>query len=216
MFVPGRSGEWLARLYGMKPNAIYQGLYCGDDKVFFCGEPLTKRDKKIVYVGQFIERKNVRRMCEAFACIAACWPEWSLELYGAGPLRDELLAFAKRCPAIHVHGFAQVAELAEVYRRSRIFILPSLEEHWGVVVHEAALSGCFLLLSDQIGAADDFADRTNARRFDPLSADSISRAMSDALSLSEPDLIQAMSTSSKLAASFGPCRFAESVRAIVK
>ena len=65
-FVPGRSGRRLLRFYGVPDNLIFEGMYSADGSLFRDGMPLAKREKKIVYVGQFIERKNVRRLCQAF------------------------------------------------------------------------------------------------------------------------------------------------------
>jgi glycosyltransferase involved in cell wall biosynthesis len=54
------------------------------------------------------------------------------------------------------HGFVQPKDLAFLFQRMDLFVLPSLYEPWGVVVHEAAFSGLPLLVSDSVGAADDF------------------------------------------------------------
>ena len=44
---------------------------------------------------------------------------------------------------------------------SGAFILPSLFEPWGVVVHEAVLSKLPLLLSEQCGSSEVFLERDN-------------------------------------------------------
>ena len=215
VFAVGKSGYKLARFYGVAEDRIFLGLYGADDSLFFNGVPLAERPKRIIYVGQFISRKNVLRMCEAFKRASAHCPGWELSLYGRGPLLPQLQSLIPHPSSlITIHDFVQSDELAKLYRQSRVFILPSLEEHWGVVVHEAALSGCYLLLSDRIGAADDFADAENSALFDPLSEEEMAKAMERAMSLSTNQLERGQAASLKLAKEFGPHKFIESVKSI--
>lgn len=162
-FVPGRSSRRLLRFYGVPEEKIFEGVYSADGNLFHDGAPLAKREKRVVYVGQLVERKNVRRLCKAFNA-ANKLGEWTLELYGCGVLEGELRRDYES-ETIHIHSFLQPEDLAVKYREARVFCLPSLEEHWGVVVHEAALSGCVLLLSDEIGAGEDFLDDANGLTF---------------------------------------------------
>lgn len=169
-FVPGKSGRRLLRFYGVPDDKIAEGLYSADESLFTPGLPLSKREKMIIYVGQLCDRKNVKRMCEAFEMAKVKGVgvgRWELHLYGAGPLKEELTQTIQnsKTQTIHIHDFLQPEELAAKYREARVFCLPSVEEHWGLVVHEAALSGCFLLLSDVVGAAEDFATKENAALF---------------------------------------------------
>lgn len=48
------------------------------------------RDKRIVSVGRLHPQKNQRLLIEAFAKIASDFKEYTLEIYGDGPLKDEL------------------------------------------------------------------------------------------------------------------------------
>lgn len=209
---PGASGSRLARYYGMPPDRIWQGMYGADPKVFFPGPRLSARPKRIIFVGQYVERKNCLGLANAFQAIAGDFPEWELHLYGSGPLMGSLPSH----PAIRVNPFVQPEQLGELYRTARVFALPSHKEAWGLVVHEAALSGCALLLSDQIGAADDFAGKQNAVIFDHASEKSLRRALITIMSRDEASLDRAGEESLKLAAAFGPARFAASVRDIVQ
>lgn len=191
--VPGKSGERLMRFYGVKSGRIAKGLYSADEGLFTAGNPLEKRPRRIIYVGQFIPRKNVVRMCQAFA--AARMAGWSLALYGSGSSKDELKSLVERTnpniekigAKIEVNDFAQPEQLAALYRQARAFILPSLEEHWGVVVHEAALSGCVLLLSEGIGAGEDFLGKNNGWSFNPRSARSMEIALRKLEELSDAE-----------------------------
>lgn len=161
--VPGKSGCKLLKSWGVADELIHEGMYSADATLFRDGGPLALRPKRMIYVGQFSERKNVARLVEAFR--RANDSTWELHLFGCGPVD------VRSGDGVVVHPFAQPEDLAEEYRRSRVFCLPSVEEHWGLVVHEAALSGCVLALSNRVGAADDFFAGKSGVLFDPHSVD---------------------------------------------
>ena len=205
-FVPGKSGVRLLRFYGVPRKKIATGMYSADATLFEDGLPLAKREKKMLYVGQFIDRKNVLRLCKAFRMSEGYANGWTLDVYGSGPLRDMI----PTGEGISVHNFMQPEQLAEVYRQSRCFILPSISEHWGVVVHEAALSGCVLLLSDCIGAGEDFlAEGGNGFSFGPKSVDSIASAMRRVYAMTDAELNKAHGVSLDLASHSSLNHFAE-------
>lgn len=212
-FVPGKNGVKLLRFYGVPRDRIQTGMYAADAMLFKPGKPLSERLKKIVYVGRFNERKNVRRLVKAFQKVND--PEWTLELYGSGPLKMELLELSRNSANVAIHSFLQPDELAAKYQEARIFVLPSLSEHWGVVVHEAALSGCLLLLSHHIGAADDFLENgKNGFGFDPRSIDDMTCAIKRAISLQDADLDLFSKKSIELGADASLEKFTVAIRAL--
>ena len=213
-FVPGHSGVRLLRFYGVPREKIAMGLYSADATLFTKGEPLMKRDRKMIYVGQFIERKNVRRLIRAFAK-ANVKKEWTLDMYGSGPLKDEMVGVAKRIGgcAIHIHDFLQPEALSAKYRAARIFCLPSLLEHWGLVVHEAALSGCVLLLGNRTGAADDLLGCNNGRQFNSHSMSDMIQVFAEAMGRkTDEELMAAQKESLELAKRVNLQRFVDGVR----
>ena len=209
--VVGASGLRLMRLWGVPSSKVFQGLYGADASLFHNGLPLTERPKRILYVGQFINRKNVLRLVKAFGRFHAKFPDWELEMCGHGPLRDQM----PKMKGLVVHDFVQPEELAGIYRQARGFILPSLEEHWGVVVHEAALSGCFLILSRTVGAAEDFAGCSNSSLFSPGSVNEIERSLEFFASRSDDELVAAQKCSLALAERLGLHRFVSEMQNLV-
>ena len=194
--VPGASGRNLLEGYGVKPERIAEGMYTADSTVFHDGAPLEERSKKIIYVGQFSERKNVRRLCEAFRSIAGR-KGWELHMYGCGPVEIESGG------GVVVHPFMQPEALAREYRMARIFAIASVEEHWGLVVHEAALSGCVLCVSEKVGSADDLLDEINGRTFNPYDVADIARKLREVMSFDDDRLRRAHSRSIELASRIG-------------
>ncbi len=213
VLVPGVSGRRLARWYGFADEDVFEGLYGADPKLFFDGPPLAERPKRILFVGQYIERKDCVGLATAFASVADRLPEWELHLYGSGPLRERLTDH----PRIRVHGFVQPEQLGALYREARIFALPSRSEAWGLVVHEAALSGCQLLLSDAIGARHDFAaPDLNAVVVPVGSQVGMAAALLHLAGDDHAALARAQSASLRRARTHGPQAFADRVASIVR
>lgn len=205
-FVVGKSGRRLLKFYGVDDALIKDGLYSADKTIFRNGSPLEERDRRIVYVGQFCDRKNVLAMCEAFVR-ANQKREWILEMCGCGPQRERLPIDEN----IVVHDFVQPEELSVIYRRSRAFCLASKEEHWGLVVHEAALSGCVLLLSESIGAKDDLL-QGNGFSFNPFDLGAMTEAFSRVMRMSAADFERAQDVSLRLANGFSLEKFVSSAK----
>ena len=208
-FVPGASGRRLMRFFGVSNDRIYEGLYAADKRLFHDIVPITNRTKKIIYVGQFIERKNVLRLVAAFIRSSLSLSGWELELNGSGPYGSLLRKYAAQ--GVTVNDFVQPEQLVRRYNDARCFVLPSIEEHWGVVVHEAALCGCYLLLSKGIGAAADFATEINANMFNPFCVNEICQSLRRMAELSDRELCDAEVESVRLGRKVDLERFVEAM-----
>jgi glycosyltransferase involved in cell wall biosynthesis len=77
---------------------------------------------------------------------------------GEGPLRKELEATAKNLrisESIRFLGFVNQLQLPATYCSVDLLVLPSGYEPFGVVVNEAMLCGCPVVVSDRVGAHFD-------------------------------------------------------------
>jgi glycosyltransferase involved in cell wall biosynthesis len=211
MLVPGEEGRRLMRWFGLPDSRIRCGMYGADPAIFGGGPPLADRPKTFLYVGQFIARKDVLGLSAAFLQFAESHPDWRLHLIGGGAQRDLI----PRHPRILVEEFVQPEELAQRFHAARFFVLPSLMEAWGLVVHEAALCGCALLLSGRIGSAGDLCTGVNGLRFRAGDPGELARTLAAAAACDATWLAAAETESRRLAARFGPERFAsEAVRLV--
>lgn len=211
--VPGRSGYRLMRYYGVSPDRIYSGLYAADSTLFKGERPLSLRAKRILFVGRLTNRKNVLALCEAFLAISLNEREgWKLILCGCGPLREAI----PQTEAIQVRDFVQPAALSKMYGDARVFVLPSKEEHWGLVVHEAALSGCLLLLSKQVGAAEDFVGEGNGILFDAFDRHALRVALKKAMAYDHEALCRAQAESVRLSSRVSIAVFASEMNRFVQ
>ena len=219
VFVVGAGGKkHFIDYYGLSPERVFTGLYGSDPKLFFNGPPLKERPKRFIYVGHYDANKNVLPMCTAFEQAVAHLGEagagWTLDVYGGGELESEL---KKRESAhVHIHGFIQAEQLGPLYRDARGFVLGSFSDKWGVVVHEAAASGCLLLLSTAVGAHYDFARPENAALFDPASVEAFQQGFEKLMTMPEEKLEAAQALSVQLAQGFSPEIFAQSLMAALR
>lgn len=99
---------------------------------------------KYIYIGRLIPLKNVRHLIEEFNV-----NNMSLTIVGDGPLTVELRALAN--DNIHFTGFVANDKLGELYLQHDVFILPSLQEPWGLVVEEALYWGLPVIVSEAVG-----------------------------------------------------------------
>lgn len=212
LWVPGRSGRRFARFLGMPDRAIHEGLYGCDRSVFDNGVPLAGRPRRFLYVGQFIERKGLRELCEAFAEIHREEPEWELVCIGCGPLKNEL----EETDGVRVLPFMPPEQVAEHMADARFFVLNSREEHWGVVVHEAATAGCGLILAPGVDSRRDLATEGNAIVAASSRALDARRALEEAARKDDAWLERAEAISRRLAESFGPDRWAREFERILE
>lgn len=210
--VPGKSAKKLLRFYGANLCRCEEGMYAADDKVFNDGGLLLNRDKVIVFIGRFIPLKNIEAFMLAFKKFSEKHSEWRFECYGSGPELEKLKSVASECNGcVKINGFVQPEELCDIYKRSRILVLPSHWDHWGLVVHEAALSGCALLLSNTVGSGSDLCTSKNGKIFNHKSIVSMEAALEEVAKWNDSDWTNAHNESLTLAGNFSCEKFSRSV-----
>jgi glycosyltransferase involved in cell wall biosynthesis len=211
VWVPGSSGRRLLQFLGMPGDLIREGVYGADPKIFYLGPPIYQRPKEIVYVGQLIPRKGVAALVEAFRRVGLAEQGWILRIIGDGPMRGLLTNHH----GVRVEGFHVESEVAAAMRNARLFVLPSYEEHWGVVLAEAALSGCVLAASRSVGAASDLINEANGLLFAAGNVGQIRSALEDFTSWPQGRQRLAQGTSRKLGENFGPDRWSTEFGSII-
>jgi glycosyltransferase involved in cell wall biosynthesis len=115
-----------------------------------------KETVDVLFSGQFIERKGVDLLIQAFARISDQVPELHLQLLGTGPLLGDLMNIipSKLRERIRFLGFHQTAAIPKLFAAADVFVLPSRHDGWGVVVNEALGAGLPIIVSDRVGARD--------------------------------------------------------------
>jgi glycosyltransferase involved in cell wall biosynthesis len=200
VWVPGESGEKLMSLFGFSKKQIYKGLYGSDDNSFKPGLSLEKRSKQFIFVGQLISRKGIRTLIKAFKIFNINHPDWKISVFGDGKYRYLL----ENCPGVSLHSFAQPLAVANAMQQSRFIVLPSLVDHWPLVVSEASLSGCGMILSNQVGNNTEFLNKKNGFIFPAKSVKDLSECLSKAALMSDQRLKEIYHESLRLGMLFTP------------
>jgi glycosyltransferase involved in cell wall biosynthesis len=122
-------------------------------------------------VGRLVERKGFDRFLKAWSALPSSLASRATALIvGAGELESELPALSLRLGARNVvfKGNLSSSELARYYTACDVFVFPSLEDVWGMVVNEALLFGLPVLGSIHAGAVQQLVhDKDTGQVFDP-------------------------------------------------
>lgn len=104
-----------------------------------------------IYVGQFIKRKGVVELVNAFSEIHD--PDASLYLVGGDQEQLKHLGIHEIPTNVHVIPFLDQDKLKDYYHASDYFVLPTHEDVWGLVVAEAMSCGLPVVSTVDSGAA---------------------------------------------------------------
>lgn len=109
----------------------------------------------ILYASKFMERKFPDQLLEAYLGLPE--PRPYMIYVGDGEMRGNLEAtvLTHQLKDVRFAGFRNQGELPAFYALADIFVLPSINETWGLVVNEAMNAGCAIITTDQVGSAAD-------------------------------------------------------------
>lgn len=114
-----------------------------------CGSPT------ILYASKFTKRKRAEDLLNAYNKLKDPKPNLLFVGVGEEELRLRELSLKMCLNKVKFLGFKNQNELVDLYAISDIFVLPSVNETWGLVINEAMNSGCAIVASDKVGAAAD-------------------------------------------------------------
>lgn len=172
----GAESSAAVRHLGVPTSRIVQGFNTVDISRFAEGAARGRAGRSAVragghrflYVGQFIERKNVSGLLQAFAAMRA--PQDTLTLVGTGPLEAQLRREASDLGVgepVRFTGRLEGEALIAAYAAADTLVLPSLAEVWGLVVNEGLAAGLHAVVSDRCGVAVEIKDMPGVFIDDP-------------------------------------------------
>jgi len=135
----------------------------------------------LLFSGKLIPRKNPLLVLNALEQTPAR-NRVTFVVLGDGPDRSLLEQEGKRVLGENflLAGFKNQSQLAPYYQAADIFVLPSIEETWGLVVNEAMHFGLPVVASDQVGCAADLVrSRETGLIFRSNDADDLARALQE-------------------------------------
>ncbi len=205
-WVPGLSQKSYVQKLGFKTEQISLGFYSCNHTRFEAVYNQTKNNKaanfphRFIYVGRYYEFKGLTELWQAFSELHDEQPnDWELWCLGTGDLKPV------EHPKIKHFGFVQPSELNKFINETGVFVLPSRFEPWGVVVHEFAAAGFPLLLSEAVGAKEQFLKvGQNGFSFKENTVSELKSALSKFMKLSDQDLIKMGQVSNELSKSITP------------
>lgn len=140
-------------------------------------------DSYFLCVARFLDIKNLPFLVRAFAAYKRHTNdrETGLVLIGSGPDEDNIRAAIRESGLRNVllPGFLQADVTPIYYALASCFVLPSARfECWGLVVNEAMACGLPVLVSDQVGCAEDLVRYgENGYTFDPTDINALAQLM---------------------------------------
>jgi glycosyltransferase involved in cell wall biosynthesis len=216
-FVPGIEQREFAERMGFKQISL--GVYSCDYEVFNGiyhkrEQVYSGAERRLVYVGRYAGEKYFQELCEVFCELyEEGFSQWELHAAGTGPLWDQ----RKQHQAIRHYGFLQPSELREFMHQGHAFVLPSIFEPWGVVVHEFAAAGYPMVISNRVGARTAFLEEgKNGFLFTSGSRMALKDALRKLLSCSENQLRNMSAHSHLLASSITPELWSKTIAERIK
>lgn len=119
----------------------------------------VKRDgKTILYIGYLNKRKGVDKLIKVFKDISD--KNVRLIIAGSGPMGKSLRNLAQKDSRIKFYDYVEGLEKANLYASADIFVLPTLNDVWGLTINEAIHYGLVVICSDAAGAIEIIDSKT--------------------------------------------------------
>ena len=126
-------------------NDIVDHLCTKEEKTKLRSELEIYEDRIIIAVGQFIKRKGFDVLIKASNMLPN---DYGIYFIGGQPTED-YLSMAKGRNNIHFIGFKTKEELQKYYLAADLFVLPTREDIWGLVINEAMACGLPIITTDK-------------------------------------------------------------------
>ena len=134
------------------------------------------------FFGKLLPAKGPDTLLDALQSLAGTGPVHAV-FVGAGVEGPALQARVAASPALSERvtfaGFVNQSAIDDYYLATDIMVLPSHTETWGLVVNEALIAGCAVVITDETGCAADFAGLERVRVVPIRDAPALAAAIAD-------------------------------------
>lgn len=146
-----------------------------------------------LFVGQIIPRKGLHFLLKACKLLHMQGLSFTLWVIGEGVQQAELEAYCQENglqERVQWLGSVSYGHLGSYFQQADVFILPTLEDIWGMVVLEAMALGKPVLCSQWAGASELVQAGENGYLFDPFHPEAIAEVMRQLIE--HPEQIEVM------------------------
>ena len=173
--------EYLETSMFTKGKLIQEGIMAADSGVLAAKVALENHSKsslgiKYLFVGRLIALKGVEYLLRAWQLHVQKYTDDSLTIVGDGPEFDKLSSIIVK--NVRLVGAVDYDSIHQFYAQSDVFVIPTLEDNWSLVVPEAMSCGLPIACSCYNGCHSELVkEGINGTVFDPLVQDSIVTAL---------------------------------------
>lgn len=152
-----------------------------------------------LYVGRITARKGIKTLLEACALLKKQgYSDYTLLIVGKGDQQEELESFIREqdfYEQVKWVGWVDYGSLGTYFDQADVFVFPTFEDVWGMVVPEAMVFGKPVLCSKGAASCELIVSGENGYVFDPSQAQDLAEKMQ--AFLDNPDLIESMGERSR-------------------
>lgn len=117
----------------------------------------NKRPYSIIQSGYLVPRKKADITIRALKLLSERYPDITMDIVGSGSEMERFQALAAELnlsDSISFHGFLPNADNLDLMAKSKFFVMPSINEGFGIVYLEAMANGCITIGTEGEGIAD--------------------------------------------------------------
>lgn len=143
-----------------KTTVIYNPVTMPKDMV---GSALTtKKDDIIITVGRLHPQKNQKMLIDAFSLFLVDHPTFELQIYGEGPLKQDLIQYCEKREVVgSVKFMGHSNQVWDEIKKAKVFALSSIAEGMSNALIEAMCLGMPVVSTKVAGAVDLIKDGEN-------------------------------------------------------
>ncbi len=170
-FASGRSAGDYFRHYGAREEQIRYHHFTSLTEADYLDRPLSREEKEelrrqlglpegktVLSIGQFIHRKGYDVLLKAWKELDG---EANLVIIGGGGLRQSYMELIQELGLRHVTlmDFMDKERLIQMYRQADLFVLPTREDVWGLVINEAMANGLPVITTNRCIAGLELVEK---------------------------------------------------------
>lgn len=146
--------------HALKPDSLFQSALCADNQYFLQTpqSPISERPYDLMFAGRLVPEKNPMFFAEVAGLLKRRFGQCRVLIIGEGEEECKRAMFAKleqEGVEFNFAGFIEHRKLPHYYGQSKILLLPTSIDCWGVVINEAMVSGTTVITTPWTAAAGE-------------------------------------------------------------